>query len=143
MKQAVNTNLLLVAILLVAVLACVAGVHGFTERQRLLEHGVETRGLVIGIDVGVKGLRSVEARFTTQTGDEVVGRDVHKTQWWAANDIGDQVTLHYDPREPRKILIHRGLAMWYNPAFLLGGSLFLLGLMILIHRHSSADAGAS
>ena len=136
MKQAVNTNLLLGALLLIAVLACVAGVHGFTERQRLLEHGVETRGLVIGIDVGVKGLRSVEARFTTQGGDEVVGR-------WAANDIGDQVTLHYNPREPRKILIHRGLAMWYNPALLLGGSLFLLGLMILIHRHSSADAGAS
>lgn len=139
MKQSVNPKLLLFAMLFLAVMASLAGVDGLSERQHLLNQGVETTGLVVGIDVGVKGLRSVEARFTTREGDVVVGRDVHKTQWFDANEIGDRVTLHYDPREPEKILIGRGLSMWSNPAFLLAAGVFLCGLAAFIYKHSTAS----
>lgn len=116
-----------------------AGVHGLSERQHLLKQGAETTGLVVGIYVGVKGLRSVEARFTTLDGEVVLGRDVHKTQWFDANEIGDRVTLHYDPREPEKILIGRGLSMWSNPVLLLAGGVIVCGFAVFIFKHSTAN----
>ena len=118
-------------------LASVVGVFQLSERQHLLKQGVETTGVVVGIDVGVRGTRSVEARFTTLDGHLVVGLDIHKTQWFDANKIGESISLHYDPQEPEKILIDRGVWMWSNPALLLAGGAFLCGLGVFIHRRSS------
>lgn len=137
MKQSVNPKLLLMAMLFLAVLASVVGVFGLSERQHLLKQGVETTGVVVGVDVGVRGIRSVEARFATLDNNVVVGRDVHKTQWINANKIGDRVVLHYDQQEPKKILIGRGLWMWSNPAFMLAGGAILFGLGIFIYSHST------
>jgi len=141
MKQSVNPKLLLTAILFLAVVASVVGVFGLSERQHLLKQGVETTGVVVGIDVGIKGMRSVEARFATLDDQVVVGRDVHKTQWFNANKIGDRVALHYDPKEPEKILISRGLWMWANPVFLLAGGAMLCGLGVFIYKQSTAESG--
>jgi hypothetical protein len=137
MKKSVNPKLLLAAMLFVAVVASVVGVFELSERQHLLKQGVETTGVVVGIDVGVRGIRSVEARFATFDGHVVVGRDVHKTQWFNANKIGDRVALHYDPQEPEKILIGRGLSMWSNPVFLLAGGAILCGLGVFIYKQST------
>ncbi|NNE36483.1 MAG: DUF3592 domain-containing protein [Rhodothermales bacterium] len=138
MKQSVNPKLLLTATLFLAVVASAVGVLGLSERQYLLTQGVKTTGVVVGIDVGVKGIRSVEARFTTLEGLTIVGRDVHKTQWFNANERGDWVTLHYDPQEPEKILLHRGFWMWSNPAFMLAGGAFLCGLGLFLYQHATA-----
>lgn len=143
MKQAVNPKLLLIAMLFLAVMASVVAVFGISERQHLLNQGVETSGVVVGVNVGVKGIRSVEARFATPEGHVIVGRDVHKTQWFNANEIGDRVTLQYDPQEPEKILIHRGLWMWSNPAFLLTAGVSLCGLGVFIYRQSTAEPTSS
>ena len=137
MKKSVNPKLLLTAMLFVAALASVIGVFELSERQHLLKQGVETTGVVVGVDVGVRGMRSVEAKFTTFDGHVVLGRDVHKTQWFNANKIGDRVTLYYDPQEPEKILISRGLWMWSNPAFLLAGGAILCGLGVFIYKQSA------
>ena len=138
MKQPVNPKLLLTAMLFAAVLASAAGVFGLSERQHLLKQGVETTGVVVGIDVGVRGIRNVEARFATLDDHVVVGRDVHTTQWFNANKIGDRVTLNYDPEEPEKILISRGLWMWSNPALLLAGGAILCGFGVFIYKQSTA-----
>ena len=137
-KQSVNPNLLLIAMLFVAVLAGVIGVLGLLERQHLLKHGVETTGVVVGIDVGAKGARSVEAKFETLDGQMVVGRDLHLTQWFDSNKIGDQVSLRYDPEAPERILISRGLWIWLNPAFLLASSIAVGGLGVILYKKSPA-----
>jgi len=124
--------------LFAAALASVAGVFGLSERQRLLQQGVETTGVVVGIDVGVRGIKRVEARFATLDEHVVVGRDVHTTQWFDANKIGDRVTLYYDPKEPETILISRGLWMWSNPAILLAGGAVLCGFGVFIYSQSTA-----
>jgi hypothetical protein len=143
MKQPVNPKLLLTAMLLMAVLATVGGAFQLSERQQLLKQGVETTGVVVGIDVGVRGIRSVKARFATLDGRTVVGHDVHKTQWLNANEIGELVALHYDPQEPEKILIDRGLWMWSNPAFLLAGGAILCALGIFIYKQPTTKTISS
>jgi hypothetical protein len=138
MKKSVNPKLLLTAMLFVGLVAFVIGVFELSERQHLLQQGVETTGVVVGIDVGVRGIRSAEARFATVDDLVVVGRDVHKTQWFNANKVGDRVTLYYDSQEPEKILISRGLWVWSNPAFLLAGGAILCGLGVFIFKQSAA-----
>ena len=113
------------------------------ERRQLLEHGAKTDGLVVGIDIGVKGLRSVEAEFADAGGRRIVGRDLHKTQWYSANDIGDTVELYYDPAysgtAPPDILIDRGAWIWSNPAFLILGGIALVTLGVFIARQSRSN----
>ena len=121
-----------------AVLASVVGVFELSERQHLLTQGVETIGVVVSIDVGVKGMRRVEVRFATLDEHVVVGRDVHKTQWFSANKIGDRVALYYDPKEPENILVARGVWMWANPILLLAGGAFLCGFGVFIYKQSTA-----
>ena len=140
MNRTVNPKLLLIAMLFLAALCFVAGVSGLQERLLLLEQGLATTGVVTGIDVGVKGLRSAEASFTTREGHTSVGQDIHKTQWFAANEIGDRVSLYYAPQQPQAILIDRGLAIWSNPAFFLAGGVFLCGLAIFIYRQPVANS---
>lgn len=128
---------------LLAVVSTAAGVFELSERHQLLRYGVETAGVVIGVDVGVKGLRSVEARFETRDGLMIVGRDIHKTQWISANEVGDRIFLHYDPKEPERILIERGFWIWSNPAFLLAAGVGLFALGVFIYKQSAATRIAS
>jgi len=118
--------------------ALAVGYFMLDERLQLLEHGVKTEGVVVGIDIGVKGLRSVEAEFTDAGGRRVVGRDLHKTQWYSANDPGDVVELYYDPsfrgKSPPDILIDRGAWIWSDPVFLILGGVALFAVSIYILR---------
>jgi len=113
------------------------------ERLRLLEHGIKTDGVVVGIDIGARGLRSVEAQFTDAGGRSIVGRDLHRTQWYAANDPGDAVELYYDPsyrgRSPPDILVDRGAWIWSNPAFLILGGIALIAFSLFVARQPRAD----
>jgi hypothetical protein len=100
---------------------------------------------VVAIDVGVKGLKSVEAQFTRADGRRVVGRDIHRTQWFAANDPGDAVELYYDPADdgdaPPDILIDRGAWIWSNPALLIVAGVALLALGHFLARQPRRDGG--
>ena len=137
-SKSANPILVLAATGLLAILAIALAFVMIAERKHLLQEGRLTDGVVVAIDVGVKGLQRAEVRFARADGRSVVGRDVHKTQWFAANDVGDRVRLYYDPLyegdEPPDILIDRGAWIWANPAFLLLAGLALLALGLLLAR---------
>ena len=137
-SKSANPILVLAATGLLAILAIALAFVMIGERKHLLREGRLTGGVVVAIDVGVKGLQRVEARFARADGLSVVGRDVHNTQWFAANDVGDSVRLYYDPLyegdEPPDILIDRGAWIWANPAFLILGGIGLLALGLLLAR---------
>lgn len=109
------------------------------ERRHLLHQGRLTDGTVVAIRVGVKGLKNVEAGFIRADGRRTIGRDIHGTQWFAANDVGDAVRLYYDPLYEGDgkpdILIDRGAWIWFNPAFLLLGGIGLLALGFILIRN--------
>jgi len=130
-SKKVRPLLVLAATVVLGTLALAVGYFMVDERRHLLEHGLRTDGVVVGVDIGVRGLRSVEVEFTAADGRKLVGRDLHGTQWYAANDIGDTVELYYDPDyaglAPPDILVDRGARVWSVPLFLvLGGSAVLV-----------------
>ena len=136
-KQTLKPLLIVVAALSLGALSLVVGYDSWAERVELLERGRQTRGTVVDIDVGVKGLKRVMARYTTADGRSPVGYDLHGTQWFAANDVGDEVRLYYDPfdeRDKPDILIDRGPWIWFNPAFLVTCGILLLALGLFLAR---------
>ena len=125
LKKQAHPALLFLATLVLALLSMAAGIDGAMQRFHLLA-GIQTSGVVVGVHVGVRGLKRVEARFMGTHGQPVVGRDLHSSQWFADNKRGDRVALHYDPQEPGQIFIDRGWWGWSNPGLLLGGAVALL-----------------
>lgn len=136
--KALKSLLLAVATLALGVLSLTIGYFSYAERAELLERGRQTRGIVVDVDVGIRGMKRVMARYTTADGRRPVGYDVHRTQWFAANEVGDEVELLYDPfdegPEPPDILIERGPWIWFNPVFLWLGGILLLWLGFIIAR---------
>ena len=126
------------ASLALAVISLVVGYKMAVESVDLLQRGRKTEGVVVAIDVGVKGLKSVVAEFTAADGRQLQGLDIHKTQWIAANEVGDRVTLYYDPlyegAAKPDILIERGLWIWSDPALLIGGGILLLWFGVFLAR---------
>ncbi len=143
--KTVRQLLVLAAALTLGTLALTLGYLTYFDRAVLLEQGRKTDGTVVGIDVGVKGLKRVMAQYTTLDGRRLVGRDVHSTQWFAANEVGDEVELFYDPffegSEPPDILIERGPWIWFNPVFLLLGGILLVWLGFVLARHERRKGG--
>lgn len=136
-KKTFQSLLLVGASLALGTLSLAVGYFTWAERVELLEYGRQTRGLVVDIDVGIKGMKRVMARYATADGRNPVGYDVHGTQWIAANEVGDEVTLYYDPfdeGEKPDILIDRGLWIWANPAFLGICGILLLWLGLFLAR---------
>ena len=135
------------ATLLLAGLSLAVGLGMMMERYELLQHGQQTEGVVVSIDVGAKGLRSVEAEYIARDGRRLIGRDLHKTQWYSSNEVGDEVVLYYDPFYEGQgipdILIGRGLWIWVNPAFLLCAGVFLLWLGVYLVRAQRGKGGQS
>ena len=144
-SSSTNPLLILAATGLLAILSIALGFVGVAERKHLLQEGRKTDGIVVAIDVGVKGLHSVEAQFTRVDGRRVVGRDIHRTQWYAANDRGDAVELYYDPADdgdaPPDILIDRGAWIWSNPVLLIVAGVALLALGYYLARQPRRDGG--
>ena len=143
--KSIRPLLVLAAALTLGALALGLGYLSYAERAELLEQGRKTDGTVVGIDVGARGLKRVMAQYTTLDGRRLVGRDLHSTQWFAANDAGDAVELYYDPfyegTEPPDILIERGPWIWSIPVFLSLGGFLLVWLGFVLARHERRKAG--
>jgi hypothetical protein len=133
------------ATLLLAAISLIVSYAMFAERIDLLQRGRQTEGIVVGTDVGVKGLKKVEVEFVAVDGRRLIGRDIHATQWLDANEIGDEVVLYHDPfyegEGKPDILVARGVRIWFNPAFLLGGGILLLWLGVYLARQQRKDGG--
>ena len=133
--------LLLLAMSFLAVISLLIAIVTLTERLELLEQGQRVAGVVVGIDIGVKGLRRAEVEFLHADRGPVIGLDLHSTQWYSPNEVGDQVMLFYNPRdrvtERLDVLVDRGGWIWSIPAFLFGAAAVLPLLAVFLYRHET------
>ena len=129
----------MVAATVLATLALIASYAMFSERQELLENGKQAEAIVVGIETGVKGMKSVKVEFVAANGRQIVGHDIYKTQWFAANDVGDRLNIYYAPdsldQSAPDILVDRGLWIWFDPIFLFCGGILLLALGVYLARN--------
>ena len=133
----------MIAATVLATLALVVSYVMFAERLELQKNGIQTDGIVVGIETGVKGLKTVKVEFAAANGRRIIGRDLYKSMWFAANDIGDRLSIYYAPdslqKEMPDILVERGLWIWFEPFFLLFGGILLLVLGIYLFRKPSEN----
>ncbi|TNE31590.1 MAG: hypothetical protein EP349_03810, partial [Alphaproteobacteria bacterium] len=131
-KKKPHPLIILLACAVLTACSFIAGYFTLVQRLDLIKDGLLTDGVVTGVHIGVKGIKNVEASFDTVDGESVTGRDIHATQWKAANETGEKVRLYYDSSLPEVILIERGIWMFANPAFFLCGGFGGLVLMLYL-----------
>ena len=138
-SRRVNPIIATAAAIVFATLALVVSYAMFSERLELLENSKQAEAIVVGIKTGVKGIKSVRVEFVAANGRQIVGHDIHKTQWFAANEVGDKLNIYYAPdsldQAAPDILVDRGLWIWFEPLFLLCGGILLLALGVYLARN--------
>ena len=110
---------------LIGVSFCVASYINYRNGENLIEHGVEVKGIVIGMH-RMKSLEYPEApsvRYVTLQGEERVfhSSDGRNPPLYF---VGQEVTLHYNPNNPAEVQLENARLLVY--VFGGMGSVFLL-----------------
>ena len=99
-------------------------VHQTRTLTHLLREGKRADAVVVDIDYGYKRGKKAVMEFTTQTGETVTARSLFQMHL-IRNHRGDEVTVLYDPSDPKIVTIDLGIWNWQDPAFLYFGFVFL------------------
>jgi len=99
-------------------------VHQTRTLTHLLRVGKRADAVVSDIDYGYKRGKKAVLQFTTQTGDAVTARSLFQMHL-IRNHRGDEVTVLYDPSDPKIATIDLGIWTWQEPGFLYFGFVFL------------------
>ena len=126
--------------LLLAFTSLGIGIYQTLELLRLLNNGVRSPGVVIDIDVGIKGGRKAVFQFTTERGQIVTSRDLFH-MILIRHRKGDTVTVLYDPANVKTATIAMGLWTWQEPGFLYFGFVFLMVSTLFLRRWESKTLG--
>ena len=124
--------------LLLAFTSLGIGIYQTMVLLHLLNNGKRAHGVVIDIDVGVKGGRKAVFQFTTESGQLVTSRDVFQ-MILIRHRKGDTVTVLYDPSNVKAATVDMGLWTWQEPGALYFGFVFLLGLTLFLRRWELKD----
>ena len=100
----------------------------------LTENGLRAEARVAAIERGAKNSKWPVYEFTTASGLEVRARDITQLMF-APVEMGDSVTVLYDPADPSQVAADLGRWLWRGPAIFFTGSVFCLGLGAAIWIH--------
>lgn len=114
-------------------------VHQTRIITHLLRVGKRADGVLIDIDYGYRRTKKAVLRFTTQTGETVTARSLFQMHL-IRNHRGDEVTVLYDPSDPKIAIIDLGIWTWQEPAFLYFGFVFLVILSFAMLKLKSKIA---
>ncbi|MDH3445823.1 MAG: DUF3592 domain-containing protein, partial [Deltaproteobacteria bacterium] len=112
------------------------GIYQTLELLRLMNNGERAQGIVIDINVGIKGGRKAVFQFTTKSGKSVTSRDLFHMML-IRHRRGDTVTVLYDPSNVKTATIDMGFWTWQEPGFLYFGFVFLMGLTLFLRLWES------
>ena len=106
-------------------------VHQTRIITHLLREGKRADAVVVDIDYGYRRGKKAILRFTTETGETVTARSLFQMHL-IRNHRSDEVTVLYDPSEPKIATIDLGIWTWQEPAFLYFGFVFLTVLSFVM-----------
>lgn len=113
--------------LFLAVTSLGIAVHETMTLSHLLREGKRADAVIVDIDSGYKRGKKAVLQFTTEAGEIVTARSLFQMHL-IRNHRGDEVTVLYDPSDPKTATIDLGLWIWQEPAFLYFGFVFLVAL---------------
>lgn len=122
--------------LILAFTSLAIGIYQTALLFQLLHRGERAHGVVVGIDVGVKGGRRAVFEFTTESGKLVRSRDFFQMMLIRQSQ-GDEVVVLYDPSNLKIATIDMGLWTWQQPAVFYFGFVLLLGVTFFLRRWES------
>ncbi len=99
-----------------------------------MDHGERTQGVILQIKTGAKGSKRAVLKFKTIE-EELIETPDFFPLFFEKRKKGEQVTVLYDPRNPKTATIDTGFWLWKIPAFLYFGFVFLFLLTIIIDRN--------
>lgn len=120
------------------------GVYFYNKTRRFLETSVQTEGTVVEMEERKNSEGNVTyypvITFTDKTGREY--KKYGPGRFPPKYEIGDRISLFYDPKAPKKIKLNSFTSLWLGPAIggilgiipLFAGLFFLLVLPIIIRR---------
>jgi len=110
-------------------------VHQTQTLTHLLRVGKRADAVVIDIDYGYRRGKKAVLQFTTQAGETVTARSLFQMHL-IRNHRGDEVTVLYEPSEPKIATIDLGIWNWQDPAFLYFGFIFfaVVSFAILVFK---------
>lgn len=131
-----------IACYILAVTSLVAAIYHIQLLLPLLNDGKRAAAVVIGIDVGAKNSKRAVYQFTTETGKQVMARDIFQ-MYIIRLHKGDHVTVMYDPSDSSRVTADSGLWVWQGPVIFLFGFFFLatFGILILRFKPASPETG--
>ena len=106
------------------------GIHTRAVLVRLLNHGKRSPGVVVKIDVGARSSKRAIIEFVDDTGQKVTCRDQFQ-MYFVRQQVGENVTVLYDPTDSQMATIDLGSWLWQGPVIFSGGFVILFGLGIL------------
>jgi len=104
-------------------------VHETMTITHLLIEGKRADAVIVDIDSGYKRGRKAVLQFTTEADETVTARSLFQMHL-IRNHRGDEVTVLYDPADPKVATIDLGIWTWQEPAILYFGFVFLTALSL-------------
>lgn len=109
-------------------IACIgAGTFLLLKILHLTENGLRAEARVAAIERGAKSSKWPVYEFTTAKGLEIRARDITQLMF-APIELGDTVTVLYDPANPSLVAGDLGRWLWRGPAIFFIGSVLCAGL---------------
>lgn len=129
-----NDRMGLAATAILAIACMGAGTFLLVKILNLTANGLRTEARVVDMERGAKNSKWPVYEFTTEKGIEVRARDLTQ-RMFAPVELGDTVSVLYDPADPSRAAAELGLWMWRGPVVFFSGSVFLVALGAAIWLH--------
>jgi hypothetical protein len=120
---------LILAKVVVGVILLVVGLNLLTRRRVFRGRMLASSGVVVGLDVINEATHSVEVKFMTRNGENRVVKVLTEGLTAGEFEVGQQVTILYDPVNPLEVKIESVAEHWLLPLGLIAvGVIVLLSL---------------
>jgi len=120
---------LILAKVVVGVVLLVVGLNLLTRRRVFRGRMLASSGVVVGLDVINEATHSVEVKFMTRNGENRVVKVLTEGLTAGEYEVGQQVTILYDPVNPLEVKIESIAEHWLLPLGLMAvGVIVLLSL---------------
>lgn len=122
-----------VACVIFALLSLGFGIAMFGQVRHMESVGLHADGSIVRMHTGARNNKTPIIRFLTREGLQVETKCLFRL-FAIRHEIGEEVTVLYDPARPERAMIDNGIWNWDQPMFGFAGGALLMGLAVLLFR---------